>query len=225
MTDRAEAIELGFKVSDPQYHLIGDEMVHSKMFANYTVSSIGQGESGARQHTLSLPRLAGITDEIDELIDELIVQGWHTGMFVGKLMTSSQKFVETEIEETQKSDKKSMSSENIQKLARKKSGFTTSLFVAQPILRYESRTEGIEEATSNLEIPHLVAGMHQDESKVLRIVPTDKEEYYYGEHLGERVKKGKLFDAIDWGSISSFHRLLYDQAVDLVVQSKGEPSS
>ncbi|HEX5796792.1 MAG TPA: hypothetical protein VFX86_00190 [Candidatus Saccharimonadales bacterium] len=214
MTGTNGILKFNLVESDPQYHLVGDEMVHGEMFTNYSVYALEQGESDDPSHVLHLPRLHGVSEELDQLIES----GWQKGVFVGKLMASSSESEQSEIEATQKSDKKSMPADKIRQLAQKKAGFTTGLFVVQPILEYSDALGAISERLPEQAIPYLVAGVHQNGSRSLRIISADQEEYHYGEHHGEKIKELAALDVKVWDALQSVHDMMYSQAVDLIVQ-------
>ena len=217
MAEASEILKFNLAECDPQYHLVGNEMVHGEMFTNYSVYAIEQGDSDDPAHVLHLPRLSGVSDELDQLIE----RGWQKGVFVGKLMTSSRESEDQEIEATQKSDKKSMPADMIRRLAQKKAGFTTGLFVVQPILEYSGAIKAIAEKLPEQAIPYLVAGIHQDGSRSLRVIPADQEEYHYGEHHGQKIKDLETLDEKLWESLQSVHDMMYTQAVDMIVEEGG----
>jgi hypothetical protein len=201
---------LTFIEDDPAYYLSGEQTWFSRVFTHYTTSA-GDPALG-RPFSLNLAELALTLPEDEQdrqkNVEAVKANGWQQAIFVGKIMTSD---VQSELA---LAEEKSKPLEEIEKLAKAEAGFQTGLFVVQPMAAKKQATSRLKGLPPQ-ETPQLVAGIHNNGRRSLRIVPADQDELHYGEQHGQRLKPDDI-EGIDWGAIENLHRLLYDQTVDSI---------
>jgi hypothetical protein len=204
-----DKITFNFVEDDPPYYLVGDEITHSKTFSSYSMYATGNSAPGYPDYVLDLSRFSDMPEA-----SALRASGWQRAVLIGKLMTSSYESEQKEIEENRTSDKKSMSAEGLNELVRKKIGFTTALFLVQPILEFSEAGLIQAEQLPAQDIPQLVAGTNNSGRRSLRVISADREEQYYDDQYGTKVRDLAAVADDDWEKIEALHRSLYDPLSD-----------